>query len=318
MPSPEYIRSHSPEGARNRLIAENLRYLEEKRLKLEDLREVYSEEEVRRDAASVRERENRFAHSREGETGKMAEALFHKNVNSGARIFGERAKATLLSLYDDYGLFNTANREERGAWSDVVVEFFPRTSTGREQNRNPYRFVAGIDVTTNIAPKALDVKTLGMKTALDTGQLATVKYFKSEESSFNYRYAGALHKIPKAVIAMDSDSTWQLAELTDRAETGEGKAEDMIRTSPLARVALAELLIQFDAFREYAKRVVRDTEAERKFSEGVARVAEIVKEKGLTLQQLSDRVIVANPALKELAKALLRNSFRVRSPTDIA
>ena len=78
MPSPEYIRSHSPEGARNRLIAENLRYLEEKRLKLEDLREVYSEEEVRRDAASVRERENRFAHSREGETGKMAEALFHK------------------------------------------------------------------------------------------------------------------------------------------------------------------------------------------------------------------------------------------------
>ncbi len=245
------------------------------------------------------------------------EALFHKNVNSGAPMFGARAKATLLSAYDDYGLSDPGNREERGAWSDAVIELFPDKSEMTQGGADPYRFVAGIDVTANTSPQALTVKLLGIKTALDTGRLPTVKYFKSEEPTRNYRYAGALKQIPKAVVALDQQSLWRFAELTGRAEAKEKGAQELLSADPIARVALAELLIQFDAFREYAKRSAQGEETARKFDDGVARVKMIMQEKKLTVARLSDRAVVQNPAFRELAQTLLKNNFRVRAPSDI-
>jgi len=84
MPNFEQTSPHSPDDARRRLIAENLRYHEEKRLKLEDLRGVYGEDEVRKDAQLVLECDRRFERIGEGEEGKVL-----SEVRAGYLLNGE-------------------------------------------------------------------------------------------------------------------------------------------------------------------------------------------------------------------------------------
>lgn len=319
MVNSEQFPSPSPiEPARQRIFEDLRRYREMQRIKLGDLRGVYGEDELRRDQEKIAARRNRFEKVlSEDNIGVIAEAAFHKNINSGARIFGDRALATLLSEYDDYGLSDSENQKERGAWSDEVVELFPPEPSTAPSASPPYRFVMGIDITANITPKALELKLLGVKSGLDTGRLATVKYFKSDEPRFKYHYAGRLQGIPRAVVAADADSVWRVAELTDRVERGETRASPSLQNDPLVRVSIAELVMQFDAFREHAERVTGNKETEQKFGDGLTHLKLILKEKGITKERLSDRAVISNPALRALGSVLITLGFRVRSPAEI-
>lgn len=309
--------SHSIEAVRQSVFERYRQYREAKRIKLEDLRGVYGNDELRYDGERVVKRKSGFDATPEDSIGVVAEVAFHKNINGGARIFGERARATLLSEYDDYGLSDSGNRGERGAWSDAVVELFLQETPTALEASAPYRFVMGVDVTTNIAQKALELKLRGVKSGLDTGSLATVKYFKSDEPRFDYHYTGRLQKIPRAIIAADADTVWRVAELSDRVEKGEASARALLQNDPFVRVSFAELAMQFDAFREYAKRVTNDNETEQKFNAGLTHFSRILEEKGIAKGRLSDRAVVSNPALRALGAALIDLGFRVRSPAEI-
>lgn len=309
--------SHPIEAVRQNVFERYKQYREAKRIKLEDLRGVYGDDELRRDAEKVGARRSGFDAASTDNIGMVAEVAFHKNINGGARIFGERARATLLSEYDDYGLSDSESREERGAWSDAVVELFPPEPPMEKGVMAPYNFVMGVDVTTNIMEKALELKLRGVKSGLDTGRLATVKYFKSDEPQFNHHYAGRLLKVPRAVIVTDADTAWRVAELTDKVEKGQTPARALLQKDPFALVSLAELVVQFEASREYAKRVTRDTETEHKFDDGLARLKRILNEKGITKEGLSNRAVVSNSSFRAFGSALIKLGFQVRSPAEI-
>ena len=301
--------------ARRESIGKDYRqFREQVRLKMDDFHGVYSDEEIERDKRLVAERRSRFESveaSPAQEAGIVTEVLLYKSINGGPRIFGERARAALLSEYDDYGFSDPNAREERGAWSDAVIEF----SSGAPQSLSsePYRFAAAVDFTSSASPKVLDEKLRGLKSALDTERLATVKYFKSAGAAGEPTYAGKLAGIPKLVVSCDAETAWRAASLLESGAS----ADELLQKDPFIRTVLAECLMQCDSFENYARSRLRNAPLVQKFDEGTAHLLRALEEKQLAPRSFSERAVLASPGLRALGASLIRLGFQVKSPADI-
>ncbi len=158
-------------------------------IKMSDFKELYGEDQVKRDRESIERKKTKFMREETGPTkrAKILEALLSEQIEL-SDWFGSGAFTIVSSEYDD--LYNGV---------DLAIEF---------ERESSYRYMAvGVDVTssgTSVAKKLSIIKE-----HIRTGTLTRMKYFSSERNNF----WGEYRQIPQIVVGVDSKTIEELSEL---------------------------------------------------------------------------------------------------------
>jgi hypothetical protein len=211
-----------------------VRDLDEYRFKLADFSSVYGQETIKRDEETVKKLENKFSARNTSEEDKMKKkfaTIFESVFNTHAELsewLGSSAYITPAATYDDY-----VNH------IDMIAEF-------EEEAFGNSHLALGIDVTFS---NKLGDKFRRIKDEITTGELAVVKYFKSNNEDF----IGQLANIPRVVIAIDPKTITELVELSA------GKKNSEMANHWIQFQILEQLLVQIRFFSKYAEKCNQDT-----------------------------------------------------------
>lgn len=198
---------------------------------------TYKPEEIARDEAYVRAREQTFAREdtpEKRENARQAEALESivlEQTDEGEWL-GPDAHAIRTSRFDDI---------KNGV--DSVVEF-------RRSKREATYLALGIDVTFS-QNDALWKKFEKIVEDIDHGKLAEVKYFHSEHLG----YAGRKPDLPHVVVGVDYHHVQELMRLSKSG------SKERLKTHPAQILLLEEMRDQLKVFADVAKRLGRSEQA---------------------------------------------------------
>lgn len=192
----------------------------------------------------------------------ICEAAFFRGVKE-ERWLGKDAHVSATSPFDNWvnGI-------------DLAVEF-------RKDAGSSYLGL-GIDVT---FASQMDEKFRRIKSEIDAGYLAKVRYFKSADESFR----GELSMVPRVVVGIDGRRLEQLISRWNN-DSRSPLTEPLIHDS-----LLEEIRMQLVAFRDYARRTGREQIATA-YGRDLGVLEEILREQPIStdLQELSkDRVFEA-------------------------
>ncbi len=187
----------------------------------------YNQKDVFADIQYARDMEKKFEQDSDERVrtarklSKIMEVALYEQVNKG--WFGSNAHAVLPSKYDDI-----KNKV------DLITEFEITEANVSAHAQIPM----GIDVTYS---HDLKRKIHDIQGDIDSGQLTTVKYYKSPDGHM----VGSLPKVPRVVVGMDEQSALVVA----RAWYEKNPA---LKTDPLRDKVLIQVIDQCEAFERYA------------------------------------------------------------------
>ena len=222
----------SPESLEDRVVSEA--YLEAKeksgkeRIEPLDFSDLYSEESIREDLELSSRLEAKFEKENNPETHRLAtilEEVFSEQIELNDWL-GEGVTTQKASRYDDF---------VNGV--DEIVEI--------EEENSVNHWAVAIDVTfgTNLSSKFGRIKK-----EIESGDLATVKYFENSERSFK----GKLSKIPRIIIGTGKENIVKLAKLWVEKNNKE------LASHPVQLEILEEIILQLEAFKRYAEKLGKE------------------------------------------------------------
>jgi len=222
----------SPESLEDRVVSEA--YLEAKeksgkeRIEPLDFSDLYSEESIREDLELSSRLEAKFEKENNPETHRLAtilEEVFSEQIELNDWL-GEGVTTQKASRYDDF---------VNGV--DEIVEI--------EEENSVNHWAVAIDVTfgTNLSSKFGRIKK-----EIESGDLATVKYFENSERSFK----GKLSKIPRIIIGTGKENIVKLAKLWVEKNNKE------LASHPVQFEILEEIILQLEAFKRYAEKLGKE------------------------------------------------------------
>lgn len=223
----------TPEALEDQVVLEAFKEAKEKsdkeRIDPDDFKDLYPEDSVEEDVKLAAELARKFEQYEENpEAKKMAlilEEIFSEQIELNEWL-GEGVTTRKSSLYDDY---------VNGV--DEIVEI--------EEENSVNHLAVAVDVTfgTN-----LNKKFDRIKKELESGELATVKYFENSEGTFK----GRLSKVPRVVIGTSKDNVIKLAKLWVERNNKE------LSMHPIQFEILDEIAMQLEAYRDYAQKLGKE------------------------------------------------------------
>ncbi len=224
----EFLRNEEGEVVR-RVYEKAQAIIDGDAIKPESFRELYGDKSVDADLAEVKRLEEVFESGASefdmelSRISRIFEAMIHFHGEQN-NWFGENVSTIRPSRFDDY--------------VNGVDELFEYKEEG---NVSKSFLALAIDATFN---KNLRRKLEEIKREIDTGNLATVKYFEDEDSNFK----GQLKGIPHVVVGAHRATIIQIAEmwLNNR--------NDEIAKHPIQFQILEEIQLQCEIFAQYARK----------------------------------------------------------------
>lgn len=214
----------------------------------EDFKDLYGEEVIARDLARVESIRAKFApEDRAKYAAEIMEGILCDQAERSDWL-GPHAQTIKTSEYDDF--INGV---------DLVVEF-----DEPEQARK--HLALGVDAT--FGTRTIEKKFTRIKEEIDAGQLASIKYFRSQNGSF----MGRLSRVPRVVTGIDQEHLLDLAAIWNQ---GENRA---LAVHPVQRLVLAQIAQQLRTFGDYAERTGKH-ELVRPFREALTTVREVSQKK---------------------------------------
>ncbi|HEY1041864.1 MAG TPA: hypothetical protein VGE48_00360 [Candidatus Paceibacterota bacterium] len=215
---------------------------------LEEFRDLYGSEVIDADLAKVARLKSNFApEDRNKFASEIMEGIIY-DQSERSDWLGPYAQTIRASEYDDYvnGI-------------DLVVEF-------DEPERSRSHLALGVDATfsrTNIEKKLRRVKD-----EIDSGSLASIKYFRSQ----NGRFMGRLTNVPRVVTGMEKDRLLELATIWNQDDN------KTLAAHPAQRLLLAQIAQQLKVFKGYAERTGKH-QFVRPFDETLATIRGVSEKK---------------------------------------
>ncbi len=201
--------------------------IEQDRIKIEDLNDLYGTKTIEADKVYVEKREKQFKddmndeNRRNSELATVFEAILYEHGEQ-SDWFGKSAITMKTSKFDDIA---------NGV--DEIVEFIKETSSS-------YLALA-VDATYSV--KFSESKLQKIKEEIDRGKLATVKYAILEKTGFR----GELTRVPRIVIGVSARTVKELGELWL------SKNNKALANHPVQMQILEEILMQARVFGKYAE-----------------------------------------------------------------
>ena len=244
---------------------------------------IYSEDEVRRDLAYVKKREEGFKAdmTQEGREALIVATVFEAIIHSEGELsewFGPRSHTIKPSRYDDlsHGVDEIVEIIEDIEDDETIKDERGKDGIGDEITVS--RLALAIDVTMS---EELGVKLERIKDEIRGGRLATVKYFKSEVTGF----AKGLEGIPRIVIGADGGSVKDLADLWLNKDSKDPRvrkeSKDKLSQHPIQFQILEEMLFQLRVFGDYARQVGR-SDISRSYYHAAGLIENILRDKKKT------------------------------------
>jgi hypothetical protein len=224
---------------------------------------VYPREEVEKDLKYIKEAENAFKEKAADEESARGVELAHIfeaiicHQGELANWFGENSMTIKSARYDDL---------KNGV--DLIIEFTDN------DDKNSHLALA-VDVTFSSFEKLYE-KLDGIKTDIEDGKLAYVKYFESERSGIK----GDIKGIPKTVIGADPRTLYKLMDLWV------GGKEKELEKHPIQFMILDQIMAQLIRFKELAESNKKSFIAD-KYEKAIETVGRILNEK----QELREEVL---------------------------
>ncbi len=228
-------------------------------IKLEDFADLYKD--VDRDTAYVQKMEREFENDTPEEKGfKKVATVFESIIYTQGEQnhwFGEDAWTIKSSRYDDI-----KNK------IDTIVEF-------REEPATASRLGLAVDVTLS---REMDKKLDDIKSEIDSGNLAKVKYFKSD-----YTHArGEISRVPRVIVAANPGTVRALADLWLE------RNNKVLAAHPMQFQILDEIDAQLKTFRNYAEKNGRH-DLLAIYDQAIAVLNGVLIEKHKTLKDTGER-----------------------------
>ena len=213
-------------------------------IKLEEFSELYGEDVIKRDLATVERIKAKFS--------GPDRAKFASEIMEGI-IFDQSERSDWLGPHAH--TIKTSEFDDIVNGVDLVVEF--------DELRQARKFLAlGVDAT--FGQRTIEKKYLRIKEEIDSGKLANIKYFRSQSANF----MGQLSKVPRVVTGIDQE---HLLELAGTWTQGMNKE---LGTHPAQRLVLAQIAQQLKTFGAYAERTGK-TELVRPYQDAYATIRAI-------------------------------------------
>lgn len=212
---------------------------------IDEFRDLYGDDIVDRDEEEIKRLETEFERARQEsrrvmsaeewlgnekkrELAEIFEAVFYEHAEMSDWL-GPNATVTKASRYDDI---------KNGV--DSIVEFAPDEDKSRTSH-----LALAVDVTTSRSDDVIWEKIARIKQEISSGSLTRVKYFKSE----NLDIRGELQNVPRTIIMADA---WKTAK--ELGALFVKKENKKLAEHPIQHQIIDELLLQFRAFGDYAKK----------------------------------------------------------------
>lgn len=222
----------------------------------DEFAQAYGEEAVTRDLLSVMNKEEDFNKKRspfEAEQKKVADIFEALMLEHGelSDWFGSNATTIKTGKFDDF---------ENGV--DLMVEF-------NNEDEGISHLGMAADVTfTSDTTKKFD----RLRSQIDAGTLARVKYFKTEDGA-------GLDHLPEVIIGADKKTVMQLAELWTERKNKE------LATHKIQIMILHQIRAQLDVFAKYA-RSIRNEEVAKIYEERSVVINQILSQKKVIEQNV--------------------------------
>lgn len=211
-------------------------------IQLDDFADVRSKEEIEHDKKleehlpALFAKETTLEMEERKRWATVFEAIVHNHVELDDWL-GSGARTVRPSRYDDY---------TNGV--DTIVEFGGEKNTEGGESH----LALAVDVAYGAS---LTSKLDRIKREIESGNLTTVKYFKSEDGT----HKGTLSHVPRVVIGAELGTVKELAESWTHMARGEseqrkGHKRDLSE-HPMQLQMLDEIRVQLSAFRNYAEHV---------------------------------------------------------------
>lgn len=188
----------------------------------------YGEQSVMRDLATVERLRTKFEttdpHKKYAD---VLESILYEHIEQ-SNWFGESATTIKTSHYDD--IINGI---------DLIVEF-------EEASKSLSHLGLAVDIT--FGTTSMQKKFQTIRSEIEAGTLAEVKYFESERSP----HKGLYQKLPRVVIGAEREHVIKLA-----AMWLDPKRKKEFSDHPIQKVILTEISTQLQQFKEYAASVNR-------------------------------------------------------------
>jgi hypothetical protein len=222
----------SPEAMEDQVVLEAFKEAKEKsdreRIEPSDFKDLYSEEVIQEDMRLAAELGKKFEDFNDPEAHKLAlilEEVFSEQIELNEWL-GEGVTTRKSSSYDDY---------VNGV--DEIVEI--------EEENSVNHLAVAVDVTFGTS---LNKKFERIKKEIESGDLATVKYFENSERTFK----GRLSKVPRVIIGTSKDNLVKLAKLWVEHNNKE------LSKHPVQLEILDEMSTQLEAYKNYAEKLGKE------------------------------------------------------------
>ncbi len=190
----------------------------------EEFSELYGKDVIERDLATVERIKGKFnAPDRAKFASEIMEGIIYDQSELSDWL-GPHAHTIKTSEFDD--IVNGV---------DLVVEF-------DEPSQSRKHLALGVDAT--FGSRTIEKKFERIKTEIDSGDLATIKYFRSQSGNF----MGQLSQVPRVVTGIDQE------HLLDLAGTWNQGLKKELAIHPAQRLVLAQIAQQLKTFSAYAER----------------------------------------------------------------
>jgi hypothetical protein len=235
-------------------------------IKMDDFVHLYGEGRLQEDKLYVEERERSFKESNDEEDrqnlkwSRVFEGILHQEGEQ-SNWFGPQATTIKTSRFDDY---------KNGV--DEIIEF--------EKEDSSFSFLAlAVDATFSHDTKD---KLKRIKKEIDSGELASIRYFAAE----NVDIQKELKSIPHVIVGADRKT---VAELSELWLTGKNKE---LANHAIQFQILEEVIMQCNVFSAYARKMKKEDVA-FKYDSASALLEDIIKKKkeeGIKDMQVRDTV----------------------------
>lgn len=190
----------------------------------EEFSDLYGSEVIQRDLATVERLKAKFgAPDRAKFAAEILEGIIYDQSELSDWL-GPHAHTIKTSEFDD--IVNGV---------DLVVEF-------DEPAQSRKHLALGVDAT--FGTTTIEKKFLRIKEEIDSGNLASIKYFRSQTGNF----MGRLSKVPRVVTGVDQEHLLELAGVWTQGLNKE------LGVHPAQRLILAQIAQQLKTFSAYAER----------------------------------------------------------------
>lgn len=244
------------------LYARATEVIKRDQIDMNDFRDLYGDENIARDLQHVltiknnRHRRNSPQEKQSAKLADVVEAIMLEQAESNDWL-GPDTEVIKTSEYDD--LVNAI---------DGIVHF-------SEPGNQSSQLAFGIDITYG---HFLDDKIRKIKTKIEAGNLAKIKYFKSERPDFR----GEISGVPIFVIAIDKTTVKRLATLWDNREM------KRLGTDQIQFQIIDEIINQAVRFQIYAEQLGQ-VKIAKTYAQVANKLAKIKEDKTKVLHDYQDR-----------------------------